>query len=33
MLLGTINPRTYTHIHTPIVVQGGMVDGAPPLSF
>ena len=26
-----INPRTHTQIHTPTVVQGGGVDGPPPL--
>ena len=30
----TINPQTYTQIHTPTVVQeGGGVDGTPPRSF
>ena len=29
----SINHRTYKQIHTPTVVQGGGVDGTPPLSF
>ena len=28
-----LNPRTYTQIHTPTVVQGRGVDGTPPRSF
>ena len=37
MNLVLVNPRMYTQIHTPIVVQGGgrgvVVDGTPPVSF